>query len=223
MKNNMQPNPDWALGTGKNCFVACCRKTWKMPTNTKTSKQTTKHIPSHFCSSAFQFRSSFTWSWFRCPIRNAEIHQGRRGHRWFPEPGRAVLVEAWKRRFTHLVMEQIRVVAQLYHYQISASLDPPNDPHLKFVHEQFAASNTVKSPSWKTTFRTLRVYAPSTLHFRRKSVHWNSKHVNGTNGKHTEPFNLEMYLGLLKSNVVFSELKASTCIFPMAVASIPDV
>jgi hypothetical protein len=77
-------------------------------------------------------------------------------------------VEGWKRRFTHLVMEQIRVVAQLYHYQISASLDQPNDPHLKFVHEQIAASNTVKSPSWKTTFRTLRVYAPSTLHFRRE-------------------------------------------------------
>jgi hypothetical protein len=75
-----------------------------------------------------------------------------------------VLVEGWKRRFTHLVMEQIRVVAQLYHYQISASLDQPNDPHLKFV----PASNTVKSPSWKTTFRTLRVYAPSALHFRRE-------------------------------------------------------
>ena len=56
-----------------------------------------------------------------------------------------------------------------------------------------------------------------------KSVHWNSKRMNGTNCEHTEPFNLEMYMGRLKSNVVFSELKASTCIFPMALASIPDV
>jgi hypothetical protein len=47
--------------------------------------------------------------------------------------------------------------------------------------------------------------------------------MNGTNCEHTEPFNLEMYMGRLKSNVVFSELKASTCIFPMALASIPDV
>jgi hypothetical protein len=26
MKNNMQPNPNWALGTGKNCFVACFQR-----------------------------------------------------------------------------------------------------------------------------------------------------------------------------------------------------
>ena len=36
-----------------------------------------------------------------------------------------------------------------------------------------------------------------------KSVHWNSKRMNGTNCEHTEPINLEMYMGRLKSNVVF--------------------